>query len=409
MMTKTDFKKWYEEYTKPYDKQNVKLDIDTWFEKVDRNHSIIRRMIGGSTAEHLNINYKNPKEHISNEMISDIIIQIERISSDVQHLSVLLNRSMLKKPRYELDDGRKKQEMSTSTYINKYIMNALKNLHTSKDELLRVQNSLNTIFSSVGVAWSILGKEITVDVEIKTEPESFVKLGHYGPDNGSCFRFGGENVFHKFVLGQANDTFVLLVKKDSIPIARYWGFFNKDHETINLCNGYYTGIDKEYTDFVISKFIMEKFKLKNKHKGCIDIDPDLIYHNERRPELTFSHADFLSGKQELTIDTEGLFEMIECHGCGEIVRSDRCIASNESLYCRDCFEATMMCDNCGRVRFFEEDGAYIVNIGYSCPICVETMGVVDCPMCSRCFVPDLPTQENENITCPSCRYSFTRG
>jgi hypothetical protein len=117
-------------------------------------------------------------------------------------------------------------------------------------------DKINDIISKLGQEW-VKCKTVkdTCYVTMSVSPQTFCLLGHYYPDkyHDSCFKQKGQHNIDKYVLGQSENSFVILISKDPIInldeqkkqiLARCWGL-TRSLERWHLTNLYYVPDIKE--------------------------------------------------------------------------------------------------------------------------------------------------------------------
>jgi len=94
---------------------------------------------------------------------------------------------------------------------------------------------LNDVYSTIT---KIKTSRLFDEIYISTDPVDFLKLGHLGPDKGSCFSNNGCNRVHKLYLGQTVNSFVYFTSKNKKVISRGFGFYLPWIDTIVITNHY---------------------------------------------------------------------------------------------------------------------------------------------------------------------------
>jgi hypothetical protein len=137
--------------------------------------------------------------------------------------------------------------MKWSTHIAHYARNEKINKEQEKE--------LSSIMATMNKKWLLeKTKKTSLRVVLSTHPAAFMMLGHYNCDGQSCFKDGGANHIHKYILGQTKDSYVGIISfsdntkeyldLDKPNVARFWGASNESHTIFNV-NNIYVGRDYE--------------------------------------------------------------------------------------------------------------------------------------------------------------------
>jgi hypothetical protein len=130
--------------------------------------------------------------------------------------------------------------------------------------------------ASLGEFWNgikFLDRSIDkIKYEFHTSFLSFIKLGHYGADSGSCFAMGGCHEIDKLLLSIESNSFVLLLKDDDEIFMRAWGV--KRNNNWYFTNFYFKDHYFNLTSFkvLILKLIMSK--ILNKDYDKLVVEPE---------------------------------------------------------------------------------------------------------------------------------------
>ncbi len=233
-----EFHSWFQEFIereKGYRPEN----IHSWFKSVEENHNELRKLIGG-VRKHFIVRMEDTQSP------ADIIACKPYIDSIRDNMSTYIDGVHVKY------SDMLNANMPTGIKTSKHIMQYAANL--SKIGLLKPEcrKNVEKAVAKLGEQWAKAKthkQEITVT--ISTAPKAFALIGHYGPDDCSCFRQGNTNAQHKFNLAVLSNTFVALFREGNIIVdepkdsknvrARMWGFYNPMDEVINFCNFYRQG------------------------------------------------------------------------------------------------------------------------------------------------------------------------
>ena len=229
-----EFKDWYDRFLRV----NVAYEIykpphlPTWFDAVQDAHLEIRRHIDGMsiTGKYELNDVQRPAEFSD---CKPIIAVIENL------LPMYLNDFYLGRHDLLLPNISRYRGVKTGKHITEYA----DKIQLDPDK----RKQLNKALSDLGNEWAKCRvKRETVFTTLSTEAKAFMLLGHYGADDGSCFRQGGAKNSNKYNLAECENTFVFLVHKDSNTgvesssqnSARAWGFFNIKERVVNFSNLY---------------------------------------------------------------------------------------------------------------------------------------------------------------------------
>jgi hypothetical protein len=208
--------------------------IKQYFDAVQANHKEIRKLIGG----------------LSTEILADLpaFQKPASLSQCRPHINIIKSILPGYLENYEMTDTdllvpTNKAGMKIGKHINAYISKYSFRLDPYD------KKNIDTSISKLGELWSqAKTEEEMLTVRLDTSAMSFVRLGHYGPDNVSCFRQTSENPNHKFDLGRRDNTFVILIRRENADPenledskdthARLWGFYKPLDGTWNFCNYY---------------------------------------------------------------------------------------------------------------------------------------------------------------------------
>ncbi len=234
---KDDFVSWFGDFVDTFGGSRPE-NYNKWFDMVEENHVQIRRLLGGV------------KKHFVVKITDKVA------DADEDACEPMVNAITKNLPYYLSDYGMVKADLlkpmisgiKTSKHISYYL--------ASRRPGVKEKKEVETAIAKLGEEWA---KSKTVEQEITctitTDPKAFCLLGHYGPDNCSCFRQTAGNARHKYNLGAISNTFVVLFRSGNIVVdepqnskntlARMWGFYNPKDDVLNFCN-YYK--DRDLTD-----------------------------------------------------------------------------------------------------------------------------------------------------------------
>jgi hypothetical protein len=205
--------------------------VPAFFDNVEKKHADIREIINGVRVNNEFV-LDNIRLQPDAAKIDPLIDELSRVLP-YYLVDNLFERAVLYKPN--LDNG-----MRTGKHIAQY---AARNYPSSYIE------RVNNIVSKLGECWANTKTiTVTLNTTLSTSAKAFVMLGHYGPDNASCFGQTGCNAINKFTLAECKNTFVFLIKdkegriyeptNSKNTLARLWGFMDIENKVVNFCNYY---------------------------------------------------------------------------------------------------------------------------------------------------------------------------
>jgi hypothetical protein len=299
--TWSDFEEWYYNFIAKFGGYEP-ANLRNWFDIVQEKHIDLREQIGGIRTH---TTYELPEY---------------QGPADAKDCEKLISRIKEIMPRYLRDSklteehllsGSMPNGMRTSKHIIRYA-------GSKYDMSLEHRSELMKIISALGEKWAnakTTSQEITVT--ISTSAKGFASIGHYGPDNISCFKQSGSNASNKYALGRLKNTFVVLLRESITRVhepidskstfARLWGFFNPDENVVNFCNyypvaGFMEGNAFEACKLEAATMLGCSVEDINCEKNKIYVpSAKNIYHNNKETQPNWSF--FIGDK---TIDTQVL-------------------------------------------------------------------------------------------------------
>jgi hypothetical protein len=207
----------------------------TWFDHVQERHQELRKTIGGIRI-HSALELKDYQRAASESSCRVTIDQIVGLLPGYLGFYGLNRRDFLV------------PTLPSGMRIGKHLIFYAERIAKLNREQIQ---TLNNLIARLGEHWAnARTTKQTIHTTLTTSAKGFVLLGHYGPDNGSCFGQTSANVSHKYNLAERENTFVLLIKNNKgrvdepqnsqNTIARMWGFYksNINGGTVNFCNFY---------------------------------------------------------------------------------------------------------------------------------------------------------------------------
>lgn len=385
-------------------------DLSGWFDNVQKNHQDIRNFIGGvrlikdiKLKEEQTRLYPEEYEKFSQELFGNVPFwkSMRQLSSDI-----------LASPKCE---DQHERTVKTAKFVRSTIENYLLSLNLRKTDHDEILKRTDVLLSKLGERWALMKTGgSSVNVRMTTSANAFALLGHHVCDSKSCFRQGKENDRHKYILGQSKDTFVVLLNRNDVRIARFWGFANANKTAISVCNGYYTkGSQQGDTLGALHGFFADLWKDKSVRmiENNISIRKG-VYHNVGRPDWTFYVTP------SITIQTpQWTFGSISphyiCVQCNtEHDMSTRHLVDGTKDVCEDCFSRLPICNRCltPTMKTMQDysylrrsRGEYKVSCEKVCENCIVNERMLLCSMCN-CFA--LPTNHDDGpFMCSCCAHT----
>jgi hypothetical protein len=306
---------------------------DNWFNNVQKAHKNLREFLGGDKKTmlvDLKANQKAADEAKVKPLIEDLFKTWPSLDSFVHDKNDLL------RPIINVDGKGIKTGKAIMRWADDYLID--------KD----TKNKLNNIISKLGSGWAhAKSVECQLTVMLSTTAKAFCLLGHLGPDEESCFAAGGCNDDHKFVLGQTENTFVLLVKENGKNIARFWGFATPDRKIFTLSNMYLAAGASEGSIFeAIRHFFggllrVDVSKIKE-YNDIAKIGEGIYFNGD-----TWSFTTLTNPKKiKLVPNQEGISNDVQCPHCNESWDADE--INFEEVdginVCYNCYDDANYCD-----------------------------------------------------------------
>ncbi len=346
-----EFKQWYRDFTKKYGGFQTS---DKWVKRVEENHQKLRDMIGG-------VRLTRAIE------LKDVVPAVNFDDIDKPTLSLL---SMIPKYFFDYKFNRKDLCVPTvqkgdnaGTKWGKHIQTWCKRNNVDKETIDKIAK----ITSALGEAWArSKTQKVTMHVTLTTDPKAFCLIGHYGVDNGSCFRQHGCNQTHKYMIGQTLNTYVLLVSSEpdgfeqahddlnaKFPLlARYWGVANDELDIFGLVNWYQKKNEPEGNvynateQFFAELLGVEKIK---RHNDQIKVPP--VYQNKVvnwcvcKPSKPFSPQTFIMAQGQLN-------DFVPCELCKETFTNGSEGSPVDGKYvCNECKSQLQTCQHSRKLTF----------------------------------------------------------
>jgi hypothetical protein len=383
-------------------------DIKRWWEKVESTHTGIRDWLGGVRRQEI-FNLKSQQNPLTKEEVAPVIKQIQEIVPDYLKYYGLTD-DVFSMPTIQQGSH---NAFKVSKHCRSFAEIQLR-YDTAKASKIK---QLDKILSQLGELWARnRSSDIELEITVSTSPRSFVLLGHYGPDQDSCFRNGSDKTPDKFCVGQTENSFVLTIgkhkaKKEGFTnVMRCFGVTAKNHTIINLCNTYISAGTLEGDVLETIRLFLEK-----QWGDAVELHEDkvTIQDSERDPNLAVFHNPYgrwslSKGKgsiipsQVITINTNRI-KILKCHNCSYMGYPEEIGWEEVDNFdtCPSCQKNVHKCDISGKLTFkelvaivgkggkFQEvhpDYAKTIN---KCEVCctphIETTEVDGKKLCLDCF------------------------
>jgi hypothetical protein len=313
------------------------MGFEPWVKVLDCRHQQIREILGGIRHE-AKVSIDSAVKPLSTSKCVKFHKALSSINQD------LLYEMKVSDLRYRTVKFHDHQSMKWTRLISSQAR-SLGTMLSDQDH-----KQIATIMSELGNAWkNCKTHNLDVNVNITTSPQAFFLLGHFGIDNDSCFRQRGCNNSHKYVLGAMPNSFVILVSKDNINLARLFGFL--DGDLYRLSNIYYSMAEDSITESdliaILSTFFTQL--TGSKAEVCTDayIDVPTVYINDygqwivHTRELEEPDLDgFILSDKPNGFCEYGITKSLPCKICDRYLDPDyttlEVSMDNISVVCKDC-------------------------------------------------------------------------
>jgi hypothetical protein len=340
---KDEFLKWQQDFIN----RNGGIKVPhTWFDEVEANHAALREKLGGVTKV-FTIEFKESIIDLDFKIIHpltwDLVTLIPRYFHEYK-----LRRIDLKIPVVQ---SGKQFGMRRAKHIQFW----MKKNNVSED-IIKV---VNNILSKLGEHWSAAKtKDIVMKVMISTDPKAFSMIGHYGPDNGSCFRQRSSNQLHKYHLGRYLNSYVVLVGEtdnlmvedtinnpNAIVKSRAWGLANKDLTIYSVLNNYtQTSYHIGNVYNALSMAFGELLGIKNNVPEIYDgrVKVTNAYQNSGFIR-SFCTKETIFEDQDFVLTRYNTNDMCTCYRCSsQIFREDSTVVDDNRV-CSSCLSKIAVC------------------------------------------------------------------
>lgn len=348
------FVRWVEDFVR---RSDGILPERNWLQRVDKAHQKIRKQIGDVRCI---VDIKLDKNSGCTNVPKRLLNELEGF------VGTIVGKEGLNKAKIDfsiLNDvttvDNHKREVRTSRFIRRqlekvvkdHISTVKKNGSASPLTFSHIMSTIDRRLSDIASSQLIADPGDEYRMIFTTSAKAFLLLGHYGPDNDSCFRNKRDNEHNKFTLGLCQDSAVIILQlkkkgdKSFSNISRYWAFLSQDHKSaIAVCNGYHSGRMNNNNSRTLLKLGLSKvMNTKVEHIGvrepdsrddesCVVVEAE-VYHNYKSPDFIFYDNQEESVEDGVVLlEPKGeFFDIVSCRKCGTDFRSNS--SSSTCLVC----------------------------------------------------------------------------
>ncbi len=350
--TQEDFKNWLENIFIATHGGVFPAYFQWWYEEVEKRHKTLREFIGGIRLEKdikIESNQGPVEQHQIEHFINEILAILPNYLKEYGYTESVFLEPMIRLGTHNA--------IKLSKHVRTYAQNTLKNDLDGAKKLAYLETTL----SKMG---EVFARKKTIEEELKitltTSPRSFALLGHYGPDEDSCFRQGSDKTADKYCLGQSENTFIVVVQKiingKKVCVSRAFGFFSKDLSVCNVCNVYFSENITEGNVLKAIEVILSELWKQDKLSFFEDIcGVKGVFNNPYGRWTWFKNK--INRPSEVTpnallLTTNGfLIKSFRCPKCGQEGRSWRQI--DDIICCKYCLKTTNRCELTDELTFKE--------------------------------------------------------
>lgn len=385
-------------------------DIKGWFDRVNQSHQFLRTKLGGIRREY-NISLKSQQKPIAmadalpfiNEILNIVPGYLEKDKLPLTK-EVFLQPTMSRGTHQAIRVG--KDVRAYAELILRY----------SLDKASQMKK-LDTALAKLGELWArAKTSETELEATISTSPRSFMLLGHYGPDQDSCWRQGSDKTRDKYALGQSPNTFTVTIaahKNNKLKnVARCFGWTNEYFETINTANYYFAdkfseGDGLEILKTIFSSLWNDKLEM-HEDRQYIPEDKDgkgQVFHNQYG-RWTFTKGQGSVIKRSSDCEFHPYLDMIKRFKCPKCRReygsNDKDWSIVDEIYvCPICVDDSFLCE-LTNTRTFKDLVGYLHDNGEY--MMVKPSSVVDAANCASCGIKHAIQMHtpDKRIVCTDC-------
>lgn len=259
------------------------------FNIVNKNHKEIRCILGDkSVSLEIELLSQEETDELRDKILEDYSYKCYKSNISCKPISHLLDRDkyFLLKDQIQVGKNFINLNKFLRVELEKYLNN---NKNLSPYEHAQICRILNFRLSDNLHRIKLIKEQYIqnygkFNVEIKTDIESFIRLGDYDVDNISCFRYTASKNTNKYKLMQIPNSFVLLISNSkNYGKARCWGQYKKSDNIIFYSNFYRKGdLTVETTNRIlkkVSEFLTNKDEKDLIHKKFPIIRSRSVYIN----------------------------------------------------------------------------------------------------------------------------------
>lgn len=349
-----DFTQWFSDGEKSFIGRHGRFVPSNplyWLNRVEEKHSRLRTILGAEKVSQT-INLEKEQEILN---IKDIKAQIDGILHIIPNYLSDNNFdiNVFASPYIQLGTH---NAIKLSKHVITYASNFLRRIHGTEECVQRIKN-IERLLSEIGKELS--KKQVTaqqLEVTLSTTHKAFALLGHYGPDEDSCFNQSSDKPSHKYILAQSENTFVITIagenKKGKIKnLARAFGWFDNSFNVANVSNYYARSEISEGNAIKCLKIFFSTLLQKE-----VNFIPDVarirgnnraIFHNPYG-RWTFIAKNYKSqSDQDYTLTPfENCINKYLCDICG--MEKDHLIDIDGKVACTSCIAKMDVCQITGK-------------------------------------------------------------
>jgi hypothetical protein len=340
-----NFVSWYEKFIK----RNAGWSPDPlrqWFDVVEDNHQELRQLIGDVKIDRKYLLKSGTKPlDINTPALRNIIDTLNDIAPNfIERIGIT-------------EDDFKYPVFAEGNHNGRRLSKLLRdNLVLITRDILGATIVIDKQISLLGEEWAkCKTSECELTVTLSTTQRGFSLLGHYGPDDNSCFRQGSTSRFDKYIFGQSKNTFILSIKGfDKIKgkernLARAFGWYANG--AFNVRNYYFVEGFQE-GDFIEVITMMFSELLKGKpvlgEGRAIFDNPEYngwrFYQNNYGNWTFYPEGTLAKNEQYLSLNLENIL-CFTCPHCKKKYTSRSYWKEVDSLLvCENCNAKAGMCD-----------------------------------------------------------------
>lgn len=339
---------WYGKFNATWGNLRVR---DKWFEIVSTKHETLRKKLGGNdfTAE---ISLENQEPQAPYSEIATIATRIYNTIPDY-FVSNNITAEALCCP---IVGGENNNRIKRSKHVNAWM--------ERYGVYSGVQESIQKLMSQLGDIWAkYKPTDMKLYMALCTDARAFVKIGHNGCDNSSCYRQGGCHQMDKYALGQYPNSFVLLVfdSQDKMDrrydiafegaMSRYWGIADESCNVFNICNHYLMKFAKiSNMNYAMRKFFGKLIDSQKIIRTEDNLHVSGIYQNKKKSSTVTSVVNWslypkdkvIFKPQYFEVSVDGTSNAVMCHGCNGYFEAREFSASG---LCQSCQAKNLAAEN----------------------------------------------------------------